>query len=45
MFGAIARGAYVLVVGTMIVAWVYSLARPVSAEVQAPAEQVWYVFA
>ena len=45
MVGAIARGAYVLVVGMMIFAWVYSLAKPVAAEAQQPAEQIWYVFA
>jgi hypothetical protein len=40
MVGRLARGTYVLVVATMVTAWVLSL------NMQAPAaEQIWYLFA
>jgi hypothetical protein len=42
MIGKVARGTYVLVVGTMIVAWVVSLGKEVPAEPQA-SPQVWTI--
>ena len=42
MIGKIARGAYVLVVGTMVVAWVISFNKEVPAKPQT-SPQVWYI--
>jgi hypothetical protein len=44
MIGKIARGAYVLVVGTMVVAWVVSLNKEVPAKPQPVGPQVWYIY-
>ena len=43
MIGKVARGTYVLVVGTMIVAWVVSLGKEVPAEPQA-SPQTWTIY-
>jgi hypothetical protein len=43
MVGTIARGTYVLVVATMVVAWVFSLSK--EAPAPQPAQQIWYIFA
>jgi hypothetical protein len=47
MVGKFARGTYVLVVTTMVMAWVVSLTREAPADPQQPpaAEQIWYLFA
>ena len=47
MVGRVARGTYVLVVTTLVVAWVFSLAKEAPAQPQQPpaAEQIWYIFA
>ncbi|HEY6023703.1 MAG TPA: hypothetical protein VIV34_05935 [Pseudolabrys sp.] len=45
MVGRIARGTYVVVVTTMIVAWAFSLGKEAPAEPQQPSQQIWYVFA
>ncbi len=47
MVGRLARGTYVLLVATMVTAWVVSLTREAPADPQqAPAsEQIWYLFA
>jgi hypothetical protein len=42
MIGKVARGTYVLVVGTMIVAWVVSLGK-VPVEPQA-SPQIWTIY-
>jgi hypothetical protein len=44
MIGAIARGTYVFVLATMIVAWVISFGKEAPAEPQ-PVQQIWYIFA
>lgn len=42
MLGRVARGAYVLVVATMVIVWVFSLNR--SDPAQAPSQaQIWYI--
>jgi hypothetical protein len=43
MIGKVARGTYVLVVGTMIVALVVSLGKEVSVEPQA-SPQTWTIY-
>ena len=43
MIGKIARGAYVLVVGTMVVAWVVSFNKEAPAKPQPAGPQVWYI--
>jgi hypothetical protein len=43
MIGKVARGTYVLVVGTMIVAWVVSLGKEVPVEPQA-SPQTWTIY-
>jgi hypothetical protein len=44
MIGKIARGAYMLVVGTMVVAWVISLNKEAPAKPQSQnSPQVWYI--
>lgn len=43
MVGKIARGAYVFVAGTMIVAWVISFNKEVPARPQT-GPQVWYIY-
>jgi hypothetical protein len=47
MFSKLARGTYVLVVATMVTAWVVSFTREAPADPQQPpaAEQIWYIFA
>jgi hypothetical protein len=47
MIGRLARGTYVLVVATMVTAWVVSFTREAPADPQQPpaAEQTWYIFA
>jgi hypothetical protein len=47
MVRKIARGTYVLVVTTLVVAWVFSLAKEAPAQPgqPQPAEQIWYLFA
>ena len=45
MVGTIARGAYVLFVTTLVVAWVFSLTKPAPARRRTLSQQVWYVFA
>jgi hypothetical protein len=42
MLGTVARGTYVVVLATMIVAWVVSLNKEVPADTQ-PSEAVWYI--
>ena len=42
MIGKVARGAYVLVVGTMVIAWVISFNKEVPAKPQT-GPQVWYI--
>ena len=42
MLGTVARGTYVLVLASMIVAWVVSLNREAPAEPQA-SQQIWYI--
>lgn len=42
MVGKIARGAYVLVVGTMVVAWVVSFNKEAPADTQ-PSDAIWYI--
>jgi hypothetical protein len=42
MVGKIARGAYVFIVGMMVVAWVVSFNNEAPAQPQ-PAPQVWYI--
>ncbi|HZP71101.1 MAG TPA: hypothetical protein VFB29_14255 [Pseudolabrys sp.] len=44
MIGKIARGAYVLIVGTMIVAWVISLQKQVPPEKPKPGPHVWRMY-
>lgn len=44
MIGKIARGAYVLVVGTMVVAWVVSFNTEAPAEPQQIGPQLWYIY-
>jgi len=41
MIGRVARGAYVIVVGAMIVAWVISLGKEIPAE---PQEEIWIIY-
>jgi hypothetical protein len=46
MIGKIARGAYVLVVGTMVVAWVISFNKEAPAKPQPQTQtgpQIWYI--
>jgi hypothetical protein len=43
MIGKVARGTYVLVVGTMIVAWVVSLGKEVPVEPQT-SPQIWTIY-
>ena len=43
MIGKVARGTYVLVVGTMIVAWVVSLGKEVPVEPRR-AQQTWSIY-
>jgi hypothetical protein len=42
MLGTVARGTYVLVLATMIVAWVFSLNKEAPAESQAD-QVIWYI--
>jgi hypothetical protein len=45
MIGKIARGAYVLVVGTMVVAWAISFNQEAPAKPQPQTSpQVWYIY-
>jgi hypothetical protein len=45
MVGKIARGAYVLVVGTMVVAWAISFNKEAPVEPQPQTSpQVWYIY-
>jgi len=44
MVGKIARGAYVLVVGTMVVAWVISVNKEAPANPQQTGPQVSYMY-
>ena len=44
MIGKIARGAYVLVVGTMVVAWVVSFNKEAPPKPKTTSPQVWYVY-
>jgi len=44
MVGKIARGAYVLVVGTMVVAWVISVNKEAPAKPQQTGPQVSYMY-
>lgn len=44
MIGKIARGAYVLVVSTMVVAWVISFNTEAPAEPQPIGPQIWYIY-
>lgn len=44
MLGRVARGTYVVVLTTMIVAWVFSLNKEAPAAPQ-PDQQVWDIFA
>ena len=43
MLGTVARGAYVLALTAMIVAWAVSLGKEAPAEAQ-PDEQMWYIY-
>lgn len=43
MVGKIARGAYVFVVSTMIVAWLISFNKEAPAKPQTTGPQVWYI--
>lgn len=44
MLGTLARGTYLLVLATMIVAWVISFNREAPAEPQPqPSEQTWQI--
>ena len=43
MIGKIARGAYVLVVVTMVVAWVVSFNKEAAPKPQTTGPQVWYI--
>ena len=43
MLGTVARGAYVLVLTAMIVAWAVSLGKEAPAEVH-PDQQTWYIY-
>ena len=47
MVSRLARGTYVLVVATMVTAWVVSFTRQAPADPQQPpaSEQIWYLFA
>ena len=47
MVSRLARGTYVLVVATMVTAWVVTFTREAPADPQQPpaAEQIWYLFA
>ena len=42
MLGTVARGTYVLVLATMIVAWVFSLNKEAPAELQSD-QVIWYI--
>ena len=44
MVGKIARGAYVLVVGTMVVAWVISVNKEAPAKPQQTGPHVSYMY-
>jgi hypothetical protein len=45
MVGKIARGAYVFVVGTMIIAWVISFNKEAPAKPKPQiGPQVWYIY-
>ena len=44
MIGKIARGAYVFVVGTMVVAWVISVNKEAPAKPQQTGPQVSYMY-
>jgi hypothetical protein len=43
MLGLVARGTYVVVLATMIVAWVVSFNKEVPTEIQ-PSQDIWYVY-
>lgn len=44
MAGKIARGAYVLIVGAMVVAWVISFSKEAPAKPQQTGPKVWYIY-
>ena len=45
MFGAVARSTYVLVLGAMIVAWVFSLNRDTTPAGSQPSQVTWSIYA
>jgi len=42
MLGTVARGTYVVVLATMVVAWVISLNKEAPADTQS-SQEVWYI--
>jgi hypothetical protein len=44
MIGKIARGAYVLVVTTMFVAWIISFNKEAPPKPRQPGPQIWHIY-